>query len=640
VIDEPTTPALPTRPSPTRQQPGSATPEATAGSPELDAALETLQIFNEEVVPINDPIDLAKRLEGRIGLARELQALTQTYQVGDRQTYWVTNSDTNKSVEVDVTLRYVSDHVYFWIQDGLAYNEDALSDLVETFDDKIYPRNREFFGSEWSPGVDADPRLYIVYARGLGGSVAGYYSSSDEYLPTVREKANGHEMFLLSADHLDLQDQYTYGVLAHEFQHMIHWYRDRNEETWMNEGFSDLAMFLNSYDIGGADRSYAADADIQLNDWPSTPDNRTAHYGASFLFMAYYLDRFGEQATQALVANEANGMASIDEVLAGLSAKDPETGAPITAEDVFADWVIASYLQDGQVGDGRYTYNNYPNAPTPALTETIDDCPADMQPREVSQYGVDYIRLNCRGDYTLRVEGSQWVNALPSDPHSGSYAFYSNRGDESNMTLTRSFDFTDASGPLTFTFWTWYDLEEDYDYLFLTASTDGENWEILKTPSGTANDPAGNSYGWGYNGLSGDGPQWIEEKIDISQFAGKQVQLRFEYITDAAVNGEGFLVDDISIPETDYSVDFEADDGGWTGDGFVRIQNILPQSYRLAVIRYGDTTTVEKVTVPADGILEVPLSFDRSTEEIVLVISGVSRFTRQKAFYQYTFLPR
>ncbi len=121
-------------------------------------------------------------------------------------------------------------------------------------------------------------------------------------------------------------DEYTYGVLAHEFQHMIHWYRDRNETSWLNEGFSDLAMFLNNYDIGGHDYLYAEDPDLQLNDWPNDQSQTTPHYGASFLFLNYFLDRFGEEATQALVANADNGMDSIDLVLQELNITDPLSG--------------------------------------------------------------------------------------------------------------------------------------------------------------------------------------------------------------------------------------------------------------------------------------------------------------------------
>jgi len=82
---------------------------------------------------------------------------------------------------------------------------------------------------------------------------------------------------------------------------MIHWNEDRNEETWLNEGFSDLATFLNGYSIGGADTIYAQNTDIQLTDWPPKP--QADHYGAAFLFMTYFLDRFGEKATQAVVSN-------------------------------------------------------------------------------------------------------------------------------------------------------------------------------------------------------------------------------------------------------------------------------------------------------------------------------------------------
>jgi hypothetical protein len=601
---------------------------------------ETLLTLETTIVPINDPIALAERLEDKENLPVNLEFPVKTYQVGDRETFWVTDSDTNENSEVPATLRFVTDHVYFWIEDGVTFNERQLEALVETFEDEIYPTNREFFGSEWTPGVDADPHLYILYAGGLGGSVAGYFSTADEYLPVVREYSNGHEMFLLSVDHVDLDEEFAYSVLAHEFQHMIHWYRDRNEETWMNEGASDLASFLNGYSIGGHDRIFAADPDIQLTDWPNNATSNTEHYGAAFLFMTYFLDRFGEDATKALVADPANGMVSIDDVLAALDLKDPLDGELVTADDVFTDWLIANFLQDEQVSDGRYTYHNYPAAPEFSPTESIDDCPLDLTPQSVHQYGVNYIRIRCEGDYVLHFEGSTQINVLPENPFSGSYAFYSNRGDESDMTLTRTFDFSDTSGPLTLTYWTWYDLEEDYDYLYLTASTNGEDWQILTTPSGTAEDPSGNSYGWGYNGVSGGGPSWIEEKIDISQFAGQEVQLRFEYVTDAAVNGEGLLVDDISIPETDYFTDFEEDDGGWEADGFVRIQNQLPQSFRLALISTGQETTVEMIPLSGDNIADIPIKIGDGTREIILVVTGTSRYTRQTASYSFSIQPR
>jgi immune inhibitor A len=602
---------------------------------------ETLRTLSQELVPINDLPDLVGRLEGLENVPVTVEPASGTRQVGDRDQFWVSNVDTSEHFQVPATLRYVTDHAYFWIQDDLSYRQADLQNLAETFENNIYPTDREFFGSEWSPGVDGDPHLYILYAEGLGQTVAAYFSSTDEYSPVVNQYSNAHEMFIMNADSITLWEDFTYGVLAHEFQHMIHWYRDRNESSWMNEGFSDLAMFLNGYDIGGHDLLYVENPDIQLNDWPNDQTKTAPHYGASFLFTTYFLDRFGEDATKALVSDPENGMDSIDNVMQQLGEVDPLNGEQVTADSIFSDWTLATYLKDGSVGDGRYTYHNYSSAPQTDDTEKITSCRSDTYTRDVHQYGVDYIAIQCPGNTTLRFEGSTLVGVLDTSPHSGAYAFWSNKGDESDMTLTRSFDFSDYSGPLNLTYWTWYDIEEDYDYLYLETSVDGENWTILHTPSGTGDNPTGANYGWAYNGVSGGGesPQWIQESVDISRYAGQEVQLRFEYVTDAAVNGEGFMLDDVSIPETGYSTDFEEDEGGWDSAGFVRIQNALPQSFRLALIRRGQGTTIEYLDLSPDNVMEVPLDFDGDLNEAVLVVSGTTRFTRQLATYRFNFLP-
>jgi len=627
--------------APEEPAPAEPGPVLPAPAPLPGNLAETLDTLETTIVPVNDPIELAERLEGKQNLPTQLEFPVKLYRVGDRETFWVTDSDTNQNTEVAATLQYVTDHVYFWIQDGVQYNKNHLKALAETFETKIFPTNREFFGSEWTPGVDADPHLFILYARGLGGSVAGYFSSADEYLPGVREYTNGHEMFLLSADHVRFDEQFAYSVLAHEFQHMIHWYRDRNEETWLNEGAADLAAFLNGYSIGGHDWLYAANPSLQLNDWPSNAASSASHYGAAFLYMAYFLDRFGEEATKALVADPANGLVSIDNVLEDLGIRDPLTGNLIGADDLFVDWTIANFIQDKRVGDGRYIYKNYPSAPRiEQPSYTISRCPTELDAPIVHQYGVNYIQITCKGANLIQFEGASEVNVLPADPYSGNYAYYSNRGDESHMTLSRTFDFSDYSGALTLSYWTWYDIEQDYDYLYLTASTDGKTWQILTTPSGTVEDPSGNSYGWAYNGESGGGPRWIQEEVDLSQFAGKQVQLRFEYVTDAAVNGEGFLLDDLSIPQIGFFDDFEASDPAWEAEGFVRIQNQLAQTYRLALIRRGKDTTVEILSVPADNQLQIPIEIGGDVNEVILVVSGATRFTRQQSPYSLSVVPR
>jgi immune inhibitor A len=611
--------------------PSTSTPVVEVTRPPMvDVPTDTLEALKVTIVPENDPRELACRLRGECNIPETMPPPAGPRQMGEQDTFWVTNVNTNENFQVDATLQYVTPHVYFWVENGVNYDQDELVDLADAFEEKMYPTNREFFGSEWSPGIDGDEHIYILYARGLGMSIAGYFSSADSTHPLAHEYSNGHEMFLFNADNTDLGDEFTYGVLAHEFQHMIHWYQDRNETSYLNEGFSELAAFLNGYDIGGFDWLYASNPDLQLNDWPNDQNATAPHYGAGFLYLAYFLDRFGEDATKALVRDPENGLDSVDNVMSQISATDQSTGQPINADDLFMDWVVTNYLLDDGVGDGRYIYNNYPSAPQTYPTESVNTCPAGAAGRTVKQYGVDYIQINCAGDYTLHFEGSTIARLLPEDAYSGSYAIWSNKGDESDMTLTREFDFTGVSGPITFSFRTWYDLEEDYDYLYFEVSEDGEVWKIITTPSGTDEDPSGNSYGWAYNGVTSG---WIQEEIDLSEYAGKNIFVRFEYVTDAAVNGEGMLIDDVSVEAIAYFTDFETDDGGWTADGFVRVQNALPQTFRLALIKEGSTTTVEMIEVGDDQTAEIPISIGGDVDSITLVVSGTTRFTREVGSY-------
>ncbi|MBX3047184.1 MAG: immune inhibitor A [Anaerolineales bacterium] len=612
----------------------SPTPNVTINSD--PASDETLRVLEQTIVPENNSADIAGRLQGILNIP-ETVPYAGPYSVGDQKSFYVTNSDTNETSLRNATLRYAGEIVYFWIENGVNFNQGDLERLSRAFENEMYPINRNFFGSEWSPGIDNDPHIYILYTTGMGFNVAGYFSSADEIHPIARPDSNAHEMFLINAGNSPLDDEYTYGVLAHEYQHMIHWNTDRNETSWLNEGLSELATLLNGYVHTGFIQQYTSNPDHQLNDWPNH-DYTTPYYGAAFSFVTYFLERFGNEATQALVADPANGLDSIDNVLLLENATDNLTGEQILADDVVLDWMITNYLGDGSVADGRYHYPQYGDDVyvRTHVTEYASSCTNTPQTRDVNQYGVDYINITCPGT-TLNFEGSNSTQLIPQDAYSGRYAFWSNKGDESDMTLTREFDLREVGGSVSLDYYIWYNIEEDWDYGYVLASTNGGvTWDFLQAPNGTGTNPTGGNYGWGYTGFSGGAEpgSWIKESVDISAYAGQQVLLRFEYITDAAVNGEGFMVDDIAIPAINYFEDFESGSGGWEAAGFARIENALPQNFRLALIRHGATTTVEILDMPANNQLQIDLQGD---DEVTLVVMGATRFTRQTAAYRFWF---
>ena len=59
--------------------------------------------------------------------------------------------------------------------------------------------------------------------------------------------------------------------------------------------------------------------------------------------------------------------------------------------------------------------------------------------------------------------------------------------------------------------------------------------------------------------------------------------MRFQYITDDAVNYPGFFVDDISIPEIGYTDDAESD-GDWVSEGWIRTDNTIRQRWLVQLI--------------------------------------------------------
>jgi hypothetical protein len=257
---------------------------------------------------------------------------------------------------------------------------------------------------------------------------------------------------------------------------------------------------------------------------------------------------------------------------------------------------------------------------------------------QVSQYGADYIQLHGSGDLTVDFAGQTTAKLVATDPR-GHWSWYSNRGDGSDMTLTRPFDLTKVTSA-TLTFSAWYDIENGWDYAYVEASTDGgQHWQILPGRQTTTKNTTGNAFGPGYTGKSGGGsvPQWISEQIDLSQFAGKQTLLRFEYVTDGEVNKEGFMLDNIAIPELNYSDNVESGDGGWQAAGWVRSDNLITQHWLVQLVASdGKTVKLVRMPVNADGKGQLKLANAENYDHIMLIISALAPVTTEPASYRYT----
>ena len=139
----------------------------------------------------------------------------------------------------------VSPGAYWYVEKGLEVDQADLEESAAEFERHIYPRVSRVFGREWSPGVDNDPHLNIIHARLRG--VLGYFSSADEHSRMVYPFSNQREAIYLNGAFAPPGSAAHSKVLAHELQHLIHWNGDASEETWVNEGLSELSASVAGY---------------------------------------------------------------------------------------------------------------------------------------------------------------------------------------------------------------------------------------------------------------------------------------------------------------------------------------------------------------------------------------------------------
>ena len=562
--------------------------------------------------------------------------------------------------EITATLRWAGEHLTMWVEDDdesveSDVNDAALAASGAFFDGQIYPTNLRYFGPEGNPpwGAGLRPalnsRLLVLNARFQGA--AGYFASANSLPRAENPYSNEQEMFVMNVAALSPGSAAYNAVLAHEFQHMIHWHANRGQAAWLNEGASELAEDVNGFGHHkGNLRAFGRDPNLQLNHWPADMTRLNAHYGASYLLMRYILDRFGPEMVRAIVQGQGICLDGLDTVLASQDAG-------MSFDELFADWLLANALDPGDV-QSEWGYPTLSMEIEPK--EVVITYPFQSE-GELHQYGADYVEITpglVAQGVQIHLQGAPTVRLVPTDPPSGAYSWWSNRGDQGHSTLQRYLDLRQVSGAVTLSMTLWYDIEPGWDYGYLRASIDGgHSWQYLRGAHTTDYNPHRTARGPGYTGRSGQGArardplssisrdedapaQWVQETIDLSHLAGHKVLLSIDYVTDDAVHLPGLCIDDITLTIEGITVwrdDVDsAGEDGWHAEGFLKHNNRLPQRYliQFATVR-GDKAEVRRWIVDGEGqgAWAVP-AITEPVDRALLVISAITRYTTERAPYR------
>jgi immune inhibitor A len=548
---------------------------------------------------------------------------TQQYEVGDTESLIPLGSRSGMR-EVFV-LAYRSEHAYFWFQRGAHADPAKLDYTARFFEEHIWPLNNSIYGDEWNPGIDGDSRIHIVSQTTIGPGIYGAFNPEDQCPQILCPDSNQREIIYISLDTAPLGTPEYLTTLAHEHQHLIQFHVDGNERRWFNEGLSQLAEHLNGFNpryVGAGNMNeFLENPDHRLDGWSFGYDVGS-YYGAGYLFMVYLYEQFGLEFVRAMVANDYDGLASVQSTL-------DEMGYATTVDEVFAGWILANYLDDPFVGDGAYYYQTL-DMPNPIRPYPVDFANEASKINDtVNQYGADYYALTAPGTYQISFDGNDVTGVMDAAPHSDDWMWWSYNGISSAARLTAEFDLTGLD-TATLAFSAWWQVEQDYDWFqVLVSDSDGAEWAIVSGPEASRS----GTYAPGAY-YSGRSMHWVDEQIDLSDYAGRKVLVRFEYLTDSAESMQGVALDDIGIVELGGLDSVEQTASAWEPDGFMRVQGMVTQGWFVAVVAHAPdgSATVTPLELDARHAGGMTLSVPEGGSATV-VVGAMAPFTHKLAQY-------
>ncbi|MFI6873104.1 immune inhibitor A domain-containing protein [Streptomyces sp. NPDC050400] len=232
--------------------------------------------------------------------------------------------------------------------------------------------------------------------------------------------------------------------------------------------------------------------------------------------------------------------------------------------------------------------------------EAIGDMPGDMTAWDKLQLGwLDYDKAKAATSSKHKLGVAEYntknpqalVVELPKKtavtdivaPSQGAKQWWSDYGDDLDNTLQRTVDLTGKSkGSLELD--AWWDIEQDYDYLYTQVSTDGgASWKAI---DGTADGQTITRDGGDKPAITGTNGKFQHLVFPLDAYAGQKIDVRFRYKTDGGVAQKGFAFDNLAVKAdgaTLFSDDAESEAAGWTSRGFSRvgasISGEFPQFY-------------------------------------------------------------
>lgn len=302
---------------------------------------------------------------------------------------------------LQATCQFVGEHAFVFVEDrqwdtnGGSVLQSHVDALAELFDRAtpadpsrgVYELSSQAFGEP--PDVDGYPQIFILILDIADPIFIGYFDPAVAAHPVPELR---RDVIYLDERAVRRDSYLARGTLSHEFQHLIHWGQDPDEESWINEGLSGYAEELIGYPEAdpAAVPAFLAQPDVDFTNWPARAP--PAYYGSTYLLASFLAERFGQSFIRDLVAQPRNGRFGVDDAFtAGGLAED--------FDSAWAQWVVANYTRaDGVAGYGALGERS-------AVTFPIEQLPTDVRGQVRGQWGTSTVLFRTPGDLSIEFDG-------------------------------------------------------------------------------------------------------------------------------------------------------------------------------------------------------------------------------------------
>jgi len=323
---------------------------------------------------IEDTKTFAPGVYHEIMAASNRSSNSQLADIGERRKFSVYNFQFNRYDLIEAELRALGASSEIWVQvseidNGHVDTATVPYIMLDNLEKHTPPQSKDstkgikkldeqFFGNPPNIGPSGikgtgNGRVTILitdiqdgFDSTKGGKyVAGFFDPNDQMLNVASNRRDMLYIDSYPGIHYRGRTRLNtaLGVVAHEYEHLIHFNYDPHELTFVDEGLADYGTYICGYGMGDP-AEYFSNTNVPMFDWDNISGSVIADYDRARIWTLYIMEQIGDSLARRVVQSPLHGIKGYNNALILMAT-------PQTFSSLFQTWLIANYLNDRTISN-------------------------------------------------------------------------------------------------------------------------------------------------------------------------------------------------------------------------------------------------------------------------------------------------